>query len=105
MSDESGDGSVENEDELIASLQGRIIALETLVTGLLTGQAMQVAKSSNLSLAEAVARSRHAVISTMQNLERPSGEYADRVWEAAGRSLTHIYDNIAMRAQSIEGES
>jgi hypothetical protein len=85
-------------EEHLELLQGRIIALEELVTGLLTIAALN---ADPVDPVDRVRRMRATVLGSLQNVDRPIDEVSDRIWGHAVDALNRRFDNIAKRVAGV----
>ena len=94
------DGEVPDVEALLIALQGRIVALEKLMAGLVT----IAAAGGEPGGVERLQRMRSGMRETEQLLDRPTGEYADRVMEAASEALDVLFANAMNRAERLQGD-
>ena len=78
----------------VQRLQGRIIALELLVRGLLTNFACD----NKRPLATAK-KMKSEFLASLQNIDRQIGVYEDTVWEAASDQLHLTFDQVIQRIE------
>lgn len=82
-------------DERLIDLEGRIAANEIFIRGLLA-MIMQGQPGDPLVRLEA---DRREFKSSLQHLERETGEHADAVWAAAAEAIEWQLDQVATRLQ------
>ncbi|MER8394942.1 hypothetical protein NKH10_23990 [Mesorhizobium sp. M1340] len=84
------------DEEYHASIQGRIIAIELLMRGLLAAHITQ--QSEPLVT---LSTTRQSFFATLQNLERPIDSEADLIWEKAADALEETFRELEIRVRSI----
>lgn len=93
VSDENGE--VSDEGELLIVLQGRIVALERIIVGLMAQAGAQMAEDPE----EGVEMMRRALFASQQNATRDIGDYVDAVWSEAVKAMENTFANAAKRAR------
>lgn len=83
------------EEEWQADVQGRLVALENIVTGLL-------ALHLGAAEPEQLATVRRSFFASLQNGSRPIGDEADLAWAFAAKSLNDILDNVKIKIEAIQ---
>ena len=78
-------------DSFVLALQGRVVALEKLV---LTLFSLVVEGVSTDDKVELVREMKAKLLAGLQNVERPIGEQADKVWEASIQAYDVMFDNL-----------
>ena len=86
-----------NEEHWQADVQGRLVAIETILQGLL---AFHIGAVSDPE--EHLAKIRRSFFATLQNIDRPIGEEYDLVWEYATKALNNHFDNVAVKIANVE---
>jgi len=81
--------------EFETTMQGRILAVELLVRGLLTEKLV-----SQPDPPEAGERLKSKCLASLQHIEQPAEEYSDQVWEAAANALRLQFDQVIRRLAS-----
>ncbi len=76
-------------------MQGRIIALELLVRGLLAEAVNRTDQP-----VEAATRMKSSMLASLQNVTRPVNDYSDQIWEAAADALRRQLDDVIHRIHS-----
>jgi hypothetical protein len=84
----------DEEEELAASVVGRLTALEILVTNLVITTISQHYGQDAVAGTDVL---KAAVFRTSQMAERPIGEFHDQVWEEAVKSLETIFAEVRSR--------
>lgn len=87
-------------DTLAEALQGRIIALEMMMTTYIVDHCSRTPSGDLLASIRAM---RQVVFASAQNAERPADERTDRIWESSARSLDQMFKNALARAEGIVG--
>lgn len=86
-----------SDEQWRADVQGRLVAAETILTGLLTlNIGTTPAPMKNLE------KVRRSFFASLQNMERPIGEEYDLIWEYATKALGNYFDNAAVKIENIE---
>lgn len=85
---------------LLERLEGRILALELLMRGILTASILEN-NPCDEQLAYAL-KLRTTFLESLQNLKRPKSESADRVWEASNEALQRMFDQVELRIKSMK---
>lgn len=83
-------------EERLIDLEGRIGANEIFIRGLLA-LIIQSQPGDPLKTLEA---DRREFKSSLQHLERPTGEHADAVWTAAADAIERQLDQVAIRLKN-----
>lgn len=78
-------------------MQGRIIALELLMRGLLTDVTCR--NSQPLKTAK---RLSSEFLASLQNINRDVSEYDDRVWERAADAMRSTFDQVIQRVVHLQ---
>lgn len=86
-----------NEEHWRADVQGRLIAIERILQGLL---AFHIGALPDPE--ENLARIRRSFFASLQHLHRPLGEEYDLVWEYAAKAMDHHFDNVATKIAGVE---
>jgi hypothetical protein len=84
-----------------ANIYGRITALEVNIRTLMTALVCQ-SYPDPLKGIEAVRRD---TFSTLQNVERPIGEFTDECWEEAVGAMKELFDGVEARIKSFPAQS
>ena len=87
---------MDDDGQHLRELQGRIIALELFVRGLLTDFALQ-----SDDPAAFVDRMGPEMRDSLQQVKRPRGDEVDAIWSEAMAALDDQIDQVALRVQNI----
>jgi hypothetical protein len=86
----------ENRDDHLNYLQGRIIALELLVRGML---------SNMIATSQRVPEFRTGTLASLQMVERPIDEESDAIWGHASAALMEMFEQVEHRLRYEEDRS
>lgn len=74
-------------------LEGRIIAIELMMRGLLYEWCERAGSLNDL------AKVRDSLLGSLQNVDRPADERADRIWAEAIQAIRDTFANLENRAE------
>ncbi|QJR01717.1 hypothetical protein HH800_05620 [Sphingobium yanoikuyae] len=80
-----------------AHLMGRIAALELLATTSLVDMSMRTPGDDPLSSLKSM---RTGLFSSLQHIDRASGDFADQVWDELATALNETFDRAETRIEN-----
>jgi hypothetical protein len=89
-------------DDMTAMMLGRIIALEQLLVPQIIDDAARPVRNVEVDPVVLITRihaARQVLLSSLQNLDRPVEEFADRVWHEMAGALENLFANAVKRAE------